>query len=58
MLQGIRNLMDNVATVKKCMVAHVALVNVINKWLSHEFDNINLVIFFTMHDSTDTRQET
>lgn len=57
MLQGIRNLMDNVATVKKCMVAHVALVNVINKWLSHEFD-INLVIFFTMHDSTDTRQET
>ena len=31
MLQGVRNLVDIVATAKNCMVAHAALANVINK---------------------------
>ena len=56
MLQGVRNLVDIVATAKNCMVAHAALANVINKWLTHGFDNVNLVIF-TTHVSTDMGQE-
>ena len=54
MLPGVWNLVDIVATVKNCMVAQVAPVNVINKWLPHGFDNANLAIFIRC---TDMRQE-